>query len=212
MRAARRRPASRSGPSRARTLAARRDRGSGCRRRPKRSAVVSAFERVVIAGAGAFGTALAVIADKAGRRVTLVARDSAQAATISSSRENVRYLPGVTLAPSIEVTGDRAASATARPRILRGDRAGNNACVAAALIAKILPAGTPTSCRGQGHTSSGPASCSRDHARGTSSADAGPAGLRPRIFGEESIRARPPTGVTVAASDLALSRMRYRPR
>jgi len=70
---------------------------------------VSDFERVVIAGAGAFGTALAVIADKAGRRVTLVARGEAQSAAISSSRENARYLPGVTLASSIEVTGDGTA-------------------------------------------------------------------------------------------------------
>ena len=43
---------------------------------------MSNFERIAVAGAGAFGTALALVADKAGRSVTLFARDAAQADAI----------------------------------------------------------------------------------------------------------------------------------
>ena len=63
-------------------------------------------ERVAVAGAGAFGTALALVALRAGRDVTLLARDAAQAEQIGHSRENPRYLPGATLPPEIAVTAD----------------------------------------------------------------------------------------------------------
>ena len=56
---------------------------------------MSGFERVVIAGAGAFGTALAVVADKAGRRVRLFARDVEQAKAIGTAREMLERVPVV---------------------------------------------------------------------------------------------------------------------
>jgi glycerol-3-phosphate dehydrogenase (NAD(P)+) len=58
---------------------------------------------VAVIGAGAWGTALAVQAARAGRRVTLWARDPARAAAIAASRDNPR-LPGVSLPPGIAVT------------------------------------------------------------------------------------------------------------
>jgi glycerol-3-phosphate dehydrogenase (NAD(P)+) len=67
---------------------------------------VSAFQRVVVAGAGAFGTALAVVAQRAGRDVTLFARDAEQAREIAARRENSRYLRGVMLPPSIAIAAD----------------------------------------------------------------------------------------------------------
>jgi glycerol-3-phosphate dehydrogenase (NAD(P)+) len=161
---------------------------------------VSDFERVVIAGAGAFGTALAVIADKAGRRVTLVPRDSAQAAAISSSRENVRYLPGVTLAPSIEVAGDRAAFRHADLVILAAPAQATRSVAAA--IAKMIPAGTPILVaakgieQGTGKLQTAIIADVLRHCR--------PAVLSGPGFAEEIARGLP-TAVTIAASDLALA-------
>ncbi len=54
-------------------------------------------------GAGAWGTALAVQAARAGNGVTLWARDPARAAALSGTRENPR-LPGVKLPDAIKVT------------------------------------------------------------------------------------------------------------
>jgi glycerol-3-phosphate dehydrogenase (NAD(P)+) len=68
--------------------------------------------KICVLGAGAWGTALAVNA--AGRHsVALWARDAAQAQAISAARENVRYLPGIALPPSLEVrSGDAIAAIT----------------------------------------------------------------------------------------------------
>jgi glycerol-3-phosphate dehydrogenase (NAD(P)+) len=66
--------------------------------------------KVAILGAGAWGTALAIQAARAGRDVVLWARDPARAAAIAAARENARYLPGVPLPPAIAVTADAAAA------------------------------------------------------------------------------------------------------
>jgi len=68
---------------------------------------MSSFNSVAIVGAGAWGTALATVAARAGRKVTLYARDAAHAARIGSSRENPR-LSGTRLSPDIVVTSDLA--------------------------------------------------------------------------------------------------------
>lgn len=59
---------------------------------------------VDIAGAGAFGTALAITLGRAGHAVTLWARDGAE--EIAAARENRRRLPGHTLPDTVRVTGD----------------------------------------------------------------------------------------------------------
>src|SRR5512139_1390167 len=64
---------------------------------------------VAILGAGAWGTALALhLATRAtaAPRVRLVARSAEQAAAVRRAGENVRYLPGVALPASLEVTAD----------------------------------------------------------------------------------------------------------
>jgi glycerol-3-phosphate dehydrogenase (NAD(P)+) len=58
---------------------------------------------VAVIGAGAWGTALAIQAARAGNRVTLWARDPARAGAIATSRENPR-LPGVALPDAVAVT------------------------------------------------------------------------------------------------------------
>lgn len=70
------------------------------------------FNSVAVIGAGAWGTALAAVALRAGRDVTLYARDAASAARIKSSRENPR-LPAMRLDPRLEITGDIAQAARA---------------------------------------------------------------------------------------------------
>jgi glycerol-3-phosphate dehydrogenase (NAD(P)+) len=66
--------------------------------------------RIAVAGAGAFGTALAVALSET-RDVTLWGRDGAAMARMAAARENPR-LPGVALPPALAVTADPAALAT----------------------------------------------------------------------------------------------------
>lgn len=60
--------------------------------------------RVSILGAGSWGTTLAVALARAGRRVTLYARDAAQVAEMAARRENTRYLVGVRIPDSVALT------------------------------------------------------------------------------------------------------------
>lgn len=64
-------------------------------------------QSISIVGAGAWGTALANAAARAGRDVTLFARDNAIAEKIAQARESPK-LPGIQLAPTIGVTSDLA--------------------------------------------------------------------------------------------------------
>ena len=68
--------------------------------------------KIIVLGAGAWGTAVAMSAalHPAGHAVTLWARDAAQAAQMQTQRHNARYLPGITLPPSLTLAhGDFAA-------------------------------------------------------------------------------------------------------
>jgi len=69
-------------------------------------------QTISIVGAGAWGTALANAAARAGRDVVLYARDSAIAEKISQTRENPK-LPGIQLAQTIAVTSDLAQAGNA---------------------------------------------------------------------------------------------------
>ena len=67
------------------------------------------MRRIAIIGGGAWGTALALVAARAGARVMLWARDPAIAAAINERHENAVYLPGIAL--------DRAIAATTDPEV-----------------------------------------------------------------------------------------------
>ena len=63
--------------------------------------------KIIVLGAGAWGTALAVSAASnplAQHTVMLWARDASQAAAMQAQRENTRYLPGITLPPRLSVS------------------------------------------------------------------------------------------------------------
>lgn len=64
--------------------------------------------KIAVLGAGAWGTALAVQAARAGNAVGLWARDAGRAAMLGAARENATYLPGVPLSPAISVTANAA--------------------------------------------------------------------------------------------------------
>ncbi|WP_298264877.1 NAD(P)H-dependent glycerol-3-phosphate dehydrogenase [Acidocella sp.] len=60
-------------------------------------------ERIAVIGAGAWGTALAILFARAGKDVTLWARDAARAAAMRETRENPR-LPGAILPGNLAIT------------------------------------------------------------------------------------------------------------
>jgi glycerol-3-phosphate dehydrogenase (NAD(P)+) len=76
------------------------------------------YDHIGVIGAGAWGTALAVVAVRAGRRVTLWARESEVIESIGTARENRRFLPGVQLSAALFATGDLAKAASADALLL----------------------------------------------------------------------------------------------
>jgi glycerol-3-phosphate dehydrogenase (NAD(P)+) len=68
--------------------------------------------KILVLGAGAWGTALALSAAQVPRRhhVTLWARDSAQAVAMQSSRSNARYLAGLAFPPALQIVSGSLAS------------------------------------------------------------------------------------------------------
>ena len=64
------------------------------------------MQRLTIIGGGAWGTALAVVARRAGSNVALWARDGDVVAAINERHENPLFLPGIALDPAIVATND----------------------------------------------------------------------------------------------------------
>ncbi len=76
------------------------------------------MDSIGIVGAGAWGTALAATARRAGRKVSLWARESELAQAINATRRNTLYLPDVELAEGIRATTDLAEVAAADALLL----------------------------------------------------------------------------------------------
>ncbi len=76
------------------------------------------FSRIGVIGAGAWGTALALVAAGAGRTVTLWAREPDVVDSIAGKHENTRFLPGVKLPPALKSTGNIAEAANADALLL----------------------------------------------------------------------------------------------
>ena len=66
--------------------------------------------KVVVVGAGAWGTALSVVLGAKGIPVALLARRKEHAEELARTRENRRYLPGVFLPPYVRPTADPEAA------------------------------------------------------------------------------------------------------
>jgi len=76
------------------------------------------FQHIAVVGAGAWGTALANAAARAGREVTLIARDPDHAREMAGERQNRRRLPGVLLEAGVIPTADLARAGAARAVLL----------------------------------------------------------------------------------------------
>ncbi|MBF6568093.1 MAG: NAD(P)-dependent glycerol-3-phosphate dehydrogenase [Candidatus Binataceae bacterium] len=62
-------------------------------------------QRAVVLGAGAWGTALAVMLSRSGRPTTLCVRRPAQVELLRGRSENTTYLPGIKFPPTLEISG-----------------------------------------------------------------------------------------------------------
>ena len=76
------------------------------------------MQTIGVIGAGAWGTALAVAARRAGRDVVLWARRPELAARLNAARENADYLPGVALDPAIQASGELETAARCEALLL----------------------------------------------------------------------------------------------
>jgi glycerol-3-phosphate dehydrogenase (NAD(P)+) len=157
------------------------------------------FDRVAVIGAGAWGTALAALAARAGRKVVLCARNSATATQIATSRINPK-LPGMTLAADIDVTDDIARAAQADVVLIAAPAQSLRAAVTT--LAPHLAKATPV------------IACAKGIERGThkfmteviaeAAPDARPAILSGPSFAEDVARGLP-TAVTLAAMEVELA-------
>lgn len=98
------------------------------------------IDRIGVLGAGAWGTALALAAQRAGRTTTLWSRRPDQAGTMSRTRENADYLPGIALPPGLTVTSDPAEAISGADALLLVIPAQH---MRGALAAFDIPAGIP---------------------------------------------------------------------
>ena len=160
---------------------------------------MTAFNRVAVIGAGAYGTALADVAARAGRDVVLYARDAAAAERMQTTRSNPR-LPGAPIDASVLVTSDLARAAGADIVLLTVPSQQLRAALM--VLAPHLRAATPV------------VACAKGIERGTHkfmteviadiAPDAAPAILSGPNFANDVARGLP-TAVTLAASDEQLA-------
>jgi len=73
----------------------------------------AALTHIAVVGGGAWGTALASVAARAGRQVTLWAREAEVVKAVNAGHENKPFLPGIPLDPAIRATSDFAGLAHA---------------------------------------------------------------------------------------------------
>jgi glycerol-3-phosphate dehydrogenase (NAD(P)+) len=158
-----------------------------------------AFKSVSVIGAGAWGTALAAIAARAGRDVVLCARDAAIAAQIQSTRENPR-LPGVRLDSCIEVVADLALAA--RAEIILIATPAQNLRAAVEAIAPHLAGAAPVVATAKGIERGSHKFMTEVIAE--AAPDARPAILSGPSFADDVARGLP-TAVTLAAGDETLA-------
>ncbi len=64
------------------------------------------YKNIFVVGGGAWGTALANIAARAKKNVTIWALESDVVASINQENENIRYLPRIKLEPNVKATSD----------------------------------------------------------------------------------------------------------
>lgn len=68
------------------------------------------YDRIAVMGGGAWGTALSIVAARAGRDVSLWCRDEAVAAEINGERRNSRFLGDIAVPETVTATTDLSAA------------------------------------------------------------------------------------------------------
>jgi glycerol-3-phosphate dehydrogenase (NAD(P)+) len=154
---------------------------------------------VAVIGAGAWGTALASVAARAGRDAVLYARNAEAAAHMTATRENPR-LPGVNLDARIIITSDIAAAA--RADIILLVTPAQNLREAATKLAPHLAAATPVVACAKGIERASHKFMTEVIAE--AAPDAAPAILSGPSFASDVARGLP-TAVTLATKDEALA-------
>lgn len=172
------------------------------------------FDRIAVVGGGAWGTALALVAARAGRDTRLVAREPETVAAINATAENPAYLPGIRLDPQLKATTDLAATTLADAVLLVVPAQATRAVAAG--LRPVLRPGTPVVACAKGFEIG-------THARMTEVIAAELPNARPAVLSGPSFAADVarglPTAVTVAAAEpglaealaRALSSSRFRP-
>ena len=161
---------------------------------------MASYNSVAVIGAGAWGTALAGVAARAGRAVTLYARDAASAAQIAATRINPR-LPDVPLDARVAVTGEIARAAAADIILIATPAQHLREAVAA--LTPHLARATPVIATAKGIERGSHKFMTEVIAE--AAPDARPAILSGPSFAEDVARGLP-TAVTLAAEDEALAR------
>jgi len=100
------------------------------------------MEKISIIGAGAWGTALAMVAHRAGRDVVVQAREPEVASGINDAHENTAYLPGFILDRAIRAVSNPQEAVSDTDAVLLVTPAQHVRAMAENL-ADILPADTP---------------------------------------------------------------------
>ena len=161
---------------------------------------MTSFNSIAVIGAGAWGTALAGVAARAGREVILCARSAEIAKTIAATRSNPK-LPGVTLHAGIHVTDDMARAAASDIVLIATPAQDLRAATSA--LAPHLTDGTPL------------VACAKGIERGTHKfmteviAETAPKARASILSGPgfaDDVARGLPTAVTLAASDEELAK------
>lgn len=97
--------------------------------------------KIAVLGNGGFGTAMAAILARTGHAIELWGHDAAYTAQIAASRQNPRYLEGVTLPASVHVGSDGAALAGCELALVAVPTQHVRTVVSG--LARHLPAGVP---------------------------------------------------------------------
>jgi glycerol-3-phosphate dehydrogenase (NAD(P)+) len=158
------------------------------------------YNSVAVIGAGAWGTALAGVAARAGRAVTLYARDAAGAAQIAATRINPK-LPEMRLDARVAVTGEIARAANADIILIATPAQHLREAVSA--LAPHLAKATPVIATAKGIELGSHKFMTEVIAE--TAPEARPAILSGPSFAEDVARGLP-TAVTLAAKDEALAR------
>ena len=99
------------------------------------------MDRIAVIGAGAWGTALATVAHRAGREVVLWALEPEVAEAVNARHENELFLRGIPLDPGIRATTQVEDACNAADLVLLVPPAQHLRAVTRALL-PVLPAGT----------------------------------------------------------------------